>query len=1645
MDTKSRDISFVPYVYLMHQFFKRLQRTWIFAVFLYILFPALIILMASLPRVGLLTFPITLGVGKEQIIPTQLTDPDPDAGYYEKRWSDKKKLLFIDKTPSTIINITNLVMNLPGVSSTNTLQVPTLNDMLQYCKVDRGVSHCFAGLYFQSCTNNNTIINYTLFYSPPSLKSGIDITTIGNFGEAGLLSLQMNVERAILANIHPQIATPILTTSTFALPYTHVSHFEINKNYFYYYFNFMADTGAAAIILAFLPQVYRLVHTIATDSENKIRDAMIIMGLHPLIYIFSLITQYLFISVPSWIIITIVMKFLTFPTADFISLLLVVILPGLILLPSSLCIAFLFKRNARLAGVTAACICFVIGAASGQLDRLPSGPAVRALVSLLLPPSGLGIGITMLSRAEQNVLDITSTTWNQPVPGYDYSFSYLFLYQMGSLILYSLLFLVLHMYTQSNIVCFGNRSNNNILSSSITNENTTNHELFDHDTNTMNSLLKLSNITKIYPGCTIPSVQNLNLQCYDSEILSLLGKNGCGKTTTIQMIAGMLQPTRGTIQFGSTETTTLSKGSIGWCPQHDILWDDVNVWDTLCIFSAIKGIDKKLINETVAETVTAVGLAEKKDAMVKTLSGGQKRRLSLAIALVGGSCVLLLDEPTAGVDPVNRRLLWDIILTQKKGRTILLTTHFLDEAEALGDRVAIMDFGCLKANGTSFFLKNALGFGYNLTVAGSHGKVKANELLTTVQQFVPSARIVSNEGVDITLGLPLNANPVLPTILRTLENNETATNLNIDAIGVSTASLHDVFMRLVGGGQTNNHVTDVAVPSNESVVQIEPVPQAIEHPVSNPSNKANLYNHQYISLDRIFAIIRKRTLLSYKDIRITILSQLLMIIAAIVVATAFRSEVPVICPRTLDVYPSVIPLVDIQTGYEMQRNFIVTSSSIVPSVALSSLVNVTDINAVEKTLQVNSSFIWGGTDAAWVSPWPTKAAIAFDINLPYTDITTMNILHNSLHNTLEQTTGNNNAIAMGIQEFPFRESAFSSYNWTPYLAFAGIITIACAAVIPLASTMLISRERLRGLKLHQRMNGLTALEYWMANLLWDIIPVIIIAIVITIGITRLTIWIPNFLVTFVAFFLFGIASTVWGYAITFLTNTQAGAVALHISSAFLIAIGFVTSIITVDPTSSSSSENGMGPGEIVSLTGIIIHPLSALLVGIIMPGSNMLFTLCSSLDNATIESNNYTDVNWFGNHTFGKVFIAFGIQILVGMSLILLMEDWSLLKLWIHSLTNNGNNLNINNNKQDNRVIDEDVAKEQQRIIAAYGNGVSVNDTIQDEIVILGVQKTFWSRKTSNMAVKNVTMGLHQQECFGHLGPNGAGKTTLLRILSGQEIPSAGDVIVHGFHLKNNFRGLQKSIGYCPQFDILYDELNAIEHLQLYAKLKGIGSVSAIDSEVKRLIQQLDLSVHALKPSGTLSGGNRRKLSVACALVGDPPVIILDEPSTGMDPASKRFMWDVISKLRQDHAVILTTHSMEECEAVAQRVGVMVEGEMVALGSLQHLKSRFGNQYQIDIVCNSFSAANNAIDTLLTILPGCNVTEQHGQQIRLTIHRINHQVNTNNSEFQLAHVFECIEQYKESLHIRAYQVCQTSLEQIFIDLANKSHASPANN
>lgn len=261
--------------------------------------------------------------------------------------------------------------------------------------------------------------------------------------------------------------------------------------------------------------------------------------------------------------------------------------------------------------------------------------------------------------------------------------------------------------------------------------------------------------------------------------------------------------------------------------------------------------------------------------------------------------------------------------------------------------------------------------------------------------------------------------------------------------------------------------------------------------------------------------------------------------------------------------------------------------------------------------------------------------------------------------------------------------------------------------------------------------------------------------------------------------------------------------------------------------------------------------------------------------------------------------------------------------------------------------------------------------------------------------------------------------------MTGDEIISAGDGYVRGNSMKNQMDKVHKSIGYAPQFDAVLPELTGYETLKIFCLIRGLPR-RQIEETINHLANEFGFAPHLHKPIKAFSGGNKRKLSTALAVLGNPQLIFLDEPTNGVDPQAKHHMWSIIKKIRDSgRAVVITSHSMDECEALCTNLGIMVSGEFKCLGSVQYLKNKYSKGFILTIkignddeqlaleiqnrVCNAFISAEMK-EKYLDIL---------------TFHITN--INLKWSE-----VFGICAELKEEMDIQDYSLSQMSLEQVFL-------------
>lgn len=1024
---------------------------------------------------------------------------------------------------------------------------------------------------------------------------------------------------------------------------------------------------------------------------------------------------------------------------------------------------------------------------------------------------------------------------------------------------------------------------------------------------------------KLKKGEIKQAVIDLRLSLPRDSVTALLGHNGAGKTTTIDMLTGLLIPTLGTAQvlgLDLREDMDAIRSKMGVCLQYDVLFGRLSVLDHVLFFAVAKGTVPELALEKAKEMVKEVGLAEKMNARAESLSGGQKRKLSLAIALVGDSQVVFLDEPTSGMDPHSRRCTWDVIRRHRAGRVIILTTHFMDEADILGDMIAVMSDGVLQCAGSSLFLKNKYGCGYSLSLVAS--RTEQDRILDFVQRFVPEAKSQTAVGSELALQLPTHASASFPNLLRALDVEKKA--LGIEEYGVSLTTLEDVFLKIAS---ENNHFS-------------------INHATAKPTVTA-----EGSSCTRQFgALLKKRWQYGKRDWQVAGLG----LVLPLLFLTALL----------------LMPAVDI------------TSLNLLPGYRKAS------------AAQLQNPLFLQCVAARRCSPDDTAHE---DFSQCFGITSTCSCSLDRLQDCSCTNGCSVNSVRNEPCQDPFcpdgGDDCYNQqcmrkrdYKWQATLnVFLAALTVTLALTfVSVAMIVYVVREQepQQNARLQQLISGAHPLAYWLSLSCFDLATAIIPAFAAAASLSfflqsqaGLLHTAEQTLALVALAVMYTVAHIPITYAFSFRFNqhskAQTGILVFGLLTGPLLAIcAEVVKVIHYQPIMNYSLSRMSGA---YGIWFYLLFPGFALCDGLYQinlyrmgvplgyfgdgvgrsparASTVLVFPYCFDPPRADgYIADDFDTSCWASMGTSCCTPSIMAWQV-VGRNFVYLFVEGiaACLLLWfLDARQRRGKDSALCRWRCGSaKVVPEDYSEDSD--VEAERRRINAGDISKDTIVIQNLSKTY---PTGKVALESLCLGVGN-ECFGYLGVNGAGKTTTMKILTGCIQPSGGSATLGGFDAINDQLQARTIMGYCPQFDALLDFLTVREHLVLFSHLKGLP-IPQVEHEVELFLERMNLTVHQHKLTNTLSAGNKRKLSAALALLGRPRVIFLDEPSSGMDPAARRFMWEVIREVADGGcSVLLTTHSMEECEALCAKIGVLVAGRLMCLGSAQHLKAKFGTGFRVE-------------------------------------------------------------------------------------------------
>ncbi|KFV93424.1 Retinal-specific ATP-binding cassette transporter, partial [Eurypyga helias] len=1313
----------------------------------------------------------------------------------------------------------------------------------------------------------------------------------------------------------------------------------------------------------------------------------------------------------------------------------------------------------------------------------------------------------------------------------------------------------------------------------------------------------IQNLVKIFVNRPKPAVDGMNITFYEGQITAFLGHNGAGKTTTMSILTGLLPPTSGTVLIGGLDIQTHMdsiRHRLGMCPQYNILFNHLTVAEHILFYSQLKGRSRDEAEQELETMLEEMGLNHKRDEEAQNLSGGMQRKLSVAIAFVGEAKVVVLDEPTSGVDPYSRRSIWDLLLKYRSGRTIILSTHHMDEADILGDRVAIISQGKLFCSGSPVFLKNCFGSGFYLTlvrkmkttrieraavsICGSQCSCSCsscvrrdkggvpeqeldgdlNELAEVIHHHIPEAKLIESIGQELIYLLPNKhfKQRSYASLFRELE--ETLDDLGLSSFGVSDTPLEEVFLKVTAeadpGMQTAGDTQENGSVPGKNSTESKPAEQTAlktndpsRMPVGiaedqNGGKGSRQYKGFQLVHQQIKALLIKRfhhASRSHKDFLAQIVlpaSFVLLSLTLTVIIPPF-GEYP-----ALTLHPWIYgeqftffsnerpgseqmvsltdaflnkpgfgnrcmknqplpnyPCNNMPTAWNTPAVHPNLSSLLLsqkwstenpsPSCKCSThkkltmlpecpagagglpppqrvqhsteiLQDLTHRNISDFLVKTYPTLIKGSLKSKYWVNEQRYGGISIGGRLPVLHVSGDQVVNflSDLGRMMNVTGGQNSlAAAKEISNFlKYMETEdnikvwFNNKGWHAMVSFLNVannailranlrtgqapeeygitavnhplnltkdqlseVTVLTTSVdavvaicvifamsfIPASFVLYLIQERVTKAKHLQFVSGVSPVIYWLTNFMWDIVNYALSAgmvVIIFTGFNKKAYTSPTNLPVLVALLLlYGWAVIPMMYpAASFFSVPSTAYVALSCINLFVginsSAITFILELFENNPSLLKFNKTLKNM--------LIIFPHFCLGRGLIDLAMNQAVTEVYARFGEEHVSNPF---QW---DFVGKNLVAMAVQGVAFFILNLLMQHhlYSTRRFTETAMS---------------PIIgeDEDVAEERRRIMNG-GNKTDILELQELTKIYAGRQKP---------AVDRLCVGVRPGECFGLLGVNGAGKTTTFKMLTGDTDVTSGDAVVAGSSILTNISNVHQNMGYCPQFDAIDDLLTGREHLYLYARLRGVPA-----EEIKRVaewgIQKLGLPMYADHLAGTYSGGNKRKLSTAIALIGCPPLVLLDEPTTGMDPQSRRLLWDsIVSVLRDGRAVVLTSHSMEECEALCTRLAIMVKGTFKCLGTIQQLKYKFGDGYIVTLKIKASKSGlppdpTPAEQFIRMNFPGSLQREKHYNMLQYQI-----------CSSSLAKIFRLIISNKENLHIEEYSVSQTTLDQVFVNFAKQ--------
>ncbi|KAK9473660.1 uncharacterized protein V1510DRAFT_413533 [Dipodascopsis tothii] len=1444
-------------------------------------------------------------------------------------------------------------------------------DLLTLCAQNlAGSSNCFGAVVWHDIDASRRLYNYTL--RADASLTHVYVDTHKSDAEYYVLPVQWAVDKYLLSKIGVDAYTPGV------IAYTSKTEAERQQAVRVTYMSSIINFMAAAMFLAMIGVVYHLCGAIALERERGLTTLMESMGVRKDARMLSFFLSFSALYVAGWAVVGLAVAMTMFYTSNHGVVIVYHILSGLSLVSFSLFLAVPF-RHTQLAGIAGTGVCILLAIMTLVQSHAPDAPrAAPVLLGLFFPPMNYVYYIQTNARFERLVegIDLTRVPGSGVVSGGVFWICAV----VQTLVYYELAVLLDRFVYGSNKVTVDAGMDPGMALR------------LDAVCKTYHPMSYKGVFSKAARPAPVRAVDNVSVQLAKGEISCLLGANGSGKTTTLEMITGIQRPTSGTIAFPSDT-------SLGLCPQKNVMWDDLTVAEHVRLFSRLKSAaPKKAVALEVERLTDECDLALKAGAKSKTLSGGQKRKLQLAIMFAGGSQVCCIDEVSSGVDPLSRRKIWDILLENRGERTIVLTTHFLDEADLLSDNVIILSTGVLKVTGSPVELKEAMGNGYRVySIVPASGREivyeaengqQVAEIVSRLETEGAEFRVSGPQLEDVFLKLVADSDPEISQLLAA--NNFAATE---------------------AGGYSTDLSADASIATDNDGLRLIASRDSAR---SAPRAALDLRVGKDVGLvAQVRTMLWKRLIVSRRNPLPLLAIVLIPILVGGVTMVFVRDFTGIGCSPTdrvtsqtthsfafnatsqlfggpeEELRDSQAGLYMFATGSDDGNSLSASSQSNSMDSIESSFIYDNTLDEFYATIRANYSTLTPG--GVLLSP-PTIAFKANDYAGVYFGPLMLNLLDNVMANGTAQIVTSYSPF-----QYPWVDSMGDTLQFVVYFCLA-------LGAIPAFMALYPTMERLRHVRSLHYSNGLRVVPLWTAYAAVDFVLVLVWSVVcVGIFAGANSHW-YGLGYLFAVLFLYGLASTLVAFVISLFTKSQLAAFALTAAYQCCYFLIYMLAYLSIEVyVNVDDMDRDL---KIAHFVLSVFAPIASVVRSLFLT-LNLFSTIC--VDNEVIGY--YGDVNAFG----GPILYLSAQCIVLYAGLI-----------WWDS---GRFRLRFGDRMKD---MDPEAAILHDADLAAETARVDAGEPKQ------GLRVAHLSKRFGKyVAVENVSFAVEADECFALLGPNGAGKSTTFNMIRGEIAPSAGDVYVEDTSVVGNRAHVRTFLGVCPQFDAI-DQMNVVETLEFYARLRGLTGAD-IAHNVDAIVTAVGLTRFRTRMAERLSGGNRRKLSLGIALMSDPSVLLLDEPSSGMDAASKRVMWRTLASVSAGRAIVLTTHSMEEADALASRAGILARN-LLAVGTSNHLRQRFGDGYHVQFLCASgIEATAKEMEAVLEWAKATFGRDTVSVEDKMFHGQVKVVIKTaqTGAGIQVSDIFRAIERDREAIGVVNYLVSQPSLEQVFLTIVGQ--------